>query len=163
MATEYSEESTVKKPLRLWPGVVTVALAWLARFGIPMVLPDLTIFGVLAGLLGAVLVVVWWAFFSRAARIERWGAVVLMIVAMAATPRFLHESVAQGNMGFQFFLYAIPVLSLAFVVWAVATHRLSDGLRRATMVATILLACGAFTLVRSKGITGDGVPELTWR
>jgi outer membrane protein assembly factor BamB len=66
-------------------------------------------------------------------------------------------------MGFQFYLYAIPVLSLAFVGWAVATRRLSNRLRRATMVATILLACGAFTLVRSKGLKGDGMPEFAWR
>ena len=31
------------------------------------------------------------------------------------------------------------------------------------MVATILLACGVFTLVRSKGITGDGAAEFAWR
>jgi len=33
-----------------------------------------------------------------------------------------------------FVIYAIPVLSLAFVVWAMASRRLSDGLRRASMV-----------------------------
>lgn len=32
-----------------------------------------------------------------------------------------------------------------------------DGTRRATMVATVVLACGAWTLVRTEGITGDVV------
>ena len=100
---------------------------------------------------------------ARAPRSERWGAIVLMIVALFATPYILHESVATGNMGFQYFIYAIPVLSLAFVVWAVAGRRLSDGPRRAAMVATILLACFVWTLVRSKGITGDGAAEFAWR
>lgn len=31
------------------------------------------------------------------------------------------------------------------------------------MVATILFACGVWTLVRSKGITGNGAPEFSWR
>jgi len=117
----------------------------------------------MGGLFGGLAVAVWWVLFSRAPRPERWGAVVVVIPTMAATPRILHESVARGNMGFQFFLYAIPVLSLAFVVWAVASRRLADGARHVTMVATILLACGMWTLVRSHGLTGDGMAELAWR
>jgi outer membrane protein assembly factor BamB len=66
-------------------------------------------------------------------------------------------------MGMVFPIYAIPILSLAFVVWAVATQRLSDGLRRATMVATILLACGVWTLLRTNGITGDAASDFAWR
>jgi outer membrane protein assembly factor BamB len=120
-------------------------------------------YGVLGGAAAGPAIVVWWLFFSRAPWSERLGAVVLMAVALFATPRFLHVSVAEGNMGFQFFGFAIPVLSLAFVVWAVAARRLSNRLRRAVMVATILLACGAFTLVRSKGLKGSGMPEFEWR
>ena len=156
-------EPTLQKTLRLWPGVVAVVLQWLGIFVVANVVPEAAVFGVVGGLFGVLAIVVWWALFSRAPRSERWGAIVLMIVALVATPRILHESVATGNMGFQFFIYAIPVLSLAFVVWAAAGRRLSDGPRRAAMVATILLACGVFTLVRSKGITGDGAAEFAWR
>src|SRR5437867_374405 len=35
--------------------------------------------------------------------------------------------------------------------------------RRATMVATIVLACGAWTLVRTEGISGDHVATFAWR
>ena len=143
MANAQTDEPTRQKPLRLWPGVVAVMLQWLVRFGVP--------------------IVVWWAFFSRAPRSERWGAVVLMIVALVATSRIIHESIATAMMGMMFFIYATPVLSLAFVVWAVVSRRLSDGPRRAAMVATILLACGVWTLVRSDGITGDGAAEFAWR
>ena len=62
---------------------------------------------------------------------------------MVATPYILHESVAKGNVGFQFYIYVIPILSLAFVVWALASRKLADGPKRATMVAAILLACGS--------------------
>ncbi|HXV62529.1 MAG TPA: PQQ-binding-like beta-propeller repeat protein [Vicinamibacteria bacterium] len=147
----------------MWPGVVIVILQWLGLFVVPVVLPEAAIYGVIGGMVGgSAAIVVWWLFFSRAPWSERIGAVALMIAAMAAMRLLLHESVAQGNMGFQFLL-VIPLLSLAFVVWAVATRRLSNGLRRTAMVATILLACGSFTLVRSKGLRGNGMPELAWR
>jgi hypothetical protein len=149
--------------LRLWPGVVIVALQWLGWFVIPRIVPEGAMYGVLGGLAAGPLVILWWLFFSRAPWSERWLALVLTIVAMAATPRLLHESVARGNMGFQFFLYAIPVLSLAFVIWAMASRPLANGPRRITMVVTFLLACGAFALVRSKDVTGDGSAEFAWR
>ena len=158
MTIAQTDEPTRQKPLRLWPGVVVVVLQWLVWFGVPTSCPTAAgMIGALGGLVGGLVVIVWWAFFSRAPRFERWGAIVLMIVALVATPRILHESIATGGMGMLFFIYAIPVLSLAFVVWAVASRRLSDGPRRATMVATILLACGVWTLVRTAGITGDGI------
>ncbi len=158
-----SDEPTQRKPLLLWPGVIIVTLQWLVRFGIPIVVPGTVALGVFGGLLGGLAIVVWWAFFSRAPRYERWGAVILMIVAMVVTSRILHESIGTGMRGMMFFVYAIPVLSLAFVVWGVASRRLPDRPRRVMMVATILLACGAWTLVRSDGITGDGGADFAWR
>ena len=91
------------------------------------------------------------------------GAIVLMIVAVAATSRLLHPSIAASGQGVLFFFKTIPVLCLAFVVWAVATRHLADIPRRATMVATILFACLGWTLLRSDGITGDAALELEWR
>ena len=159
---EQASEPT-RQELRLWPGVVVVVVQWLARFGVPLVVPGAVIAGVAGGLFGGLAVVVWWAFFSRAPRSERWGAVVLMVVALVATRPLLHESMAMAGMGVLFFVYAIPVLSLAFVVWAVACRRLPDGPRRAAMVATILLACGVWTLVRTGGITNDADTDFAWR
>ncbi len=153
---------TRKTHIRLWPGVAIVILQWLGLFVVPVVLPEAAIYGVIGGVAGGPAIVVWWLFFSRAPWSERIGAVALMIAALAATPLLLHESVAKGNLGFQFLL-VIPVLSLAFVAWAVGSRRLSNGLRRAAMVATILLACGTATLVRSKGLRGNGFPEFVWR
>ena len=161
MAIVQTDDPTPRKPLRLWPGVVAVVLQWLLRFGLKIVVPGFKVFslGLMGGLLCGLAIVVWWAFFSRASRSERWGAVVLMIAALLATFRLNHES-----MGLLWLLgYAIPVLSLAFVVWAVAGRRLSDGPRRAAMVATILLACGVWTAVRARGMTGDHVVEFAWR
>src|SRR5881296_875180 len=133
MTIAQTDKPTPRKPLRLWPGVVAVVLQWLARFGIKAVVPGFKGFALAAqgGLTGAVAIVVWWAFLSRAAWSERLGA--------------------------------IPILCLAFVAWAVASRRLAGGPRRATMVATVVLACGAWTLVRTEGISGDHVATFAWR
>jgi hypothetical protein len=149
------ESSTPRKPLRLWPGVLAVSLQWLVMFGLPIFVPEQGGTAIIGGVVGALAVVLWWLFFSRAAWSERLGAIILMVVAVAATSRVVHESIANGMMGFMLFLYAAPILSLALVAWAAASRGLSTGRRRASMVAAILLACGTLTLVRTNGISGD--------
>ncbi len=118
---------------------------------------------VLGGVAGALLVVIWWLFFSRAAWVDRLGAIVLMAAAMALTPRILDRSLATGAMGFIFYILAIPVLCLAFVIAVMASRRLSDGPRRVTIAAAILLACAGWGLIRTNGITGEAVSDLAWR
>ena len=146
-------EPTLQKPPRVWPGVLIVFLQWVARYGVPHFVPEALPFGVVSGFAGGLLVVVWWVFVSRAPWSERVGAVVLMVIALAATPRFLDVSMATAGQGMLFYMYAIPFLSLAFVAWAVATRRLTGGARWVSMAATILLACGVWTLLRTGGIT----------
>jgi outer membrane protein assembly factor BamB len=162
MTDVQTNQPTRPKPLRLWPGVVIVVLQWLAWQGVPLVRSDAGMFPAIGVFVGGLAFVVWWAFLSRAPRDERWGAIVLMIVALVATRRILHESMATAGMGVLFFFYAIPALSLAFVIWAVASRRLAGGLRRTAMVATILVACGGWALVRTAGVSSTG-SEFTWR
>jgi outer membrane protein assembly factor BamB len=162
MTIAQTDQPTRRKPLRLWPGVIIVMLQWLIWAVLPVVAPDAGAIGAIGGLVGGLAIVVWWAFFSRAPRIERWGAVVLITAALIATRPLLHESIATGGMGMLFFVYAIPVLSLAFVAWAVACRRLAAGPRRATMLATILLACGVWALLRTSGVSGTG-SQFAWR
>jgi len=161
MTATHAGPATARKPLRLWPGVVAVTLLWLARFGIKEVVPGFQGFAWSAqgGLAGAAAVVAWWLLFSRAAWRERVGALVVMIVSLGAA-----WLVRDASMGlFWLFAYAVPVLCLAFVMWAVATRGLADGPRSATMVATIVLACGVWTLLRAEGISGDHVASFAWR
>ena len=156
-------ENRPQKPLRLWPGVVIVLLQWVARFGLPILNPDLVTYGVMAGIAGAPAILIWWLFFSRAAWADRLGAVAMMVIAMAVTWPFLDVSLATGAMGMIFPLLAIPGLCLAFVVWAVATQHWAPAPRRAAMAAAILLACGVWTLVRTGGFTGSFENDLAWR
>ena len=152
-----------RERLRLWPGVVAVILQWIAWFGVPAVAPDATVYGMIGGLVSAVAVLVWWAFFSRVPHLERWGALVLIVIAVAATPRILHQSIVGGMMGMMFRIYVIPGLTLALVVWAVISRALSVGARRAALAAAILIACGFWALLRTEGITGEGRSQLAWR
>src|SRR5437879_4708743 len=157
-------KTPARKPLRLWPGVAIAILLCLVRFVVPVFVPDATLVGVLAVPVGALAIVLSWVFFSRAPWSERLGAVGLMVAALFATSRIIDKSIAKGAQGFLFPILAIPVVSLALVVWAVATRRLSDGPRRATMVATILLASGVWALVRTGGFTaGSFRNDLHWR
>jgi outer membrane protein assembly factor BamB len=151
------------KPLRLWPGVVIVLLQWLGRFGIPAFFPDFAAYGVLSAFIGALALLVWWLFFSRARWFDRLGAIAVMVAAVAATYPFLDVSISTGAMGFIFPMLAIPGVCLVFVLGAVASTQLPAGLRRPTMVAAIVLACGVWTLVRTGGFTGSFDNDLAWR
>jgi outer membrane protein assembly factor BamB len=152
-----------KKPLRLWPGVVIGMLLLAVRFVIPVAVPEATPFGLLGGVVGGLAVVLWWLFLSRAPWFDRLGAVALMFLALFATSRIVHVSIATGAQGMLLVILAPPILSIAFVLWAVVTRQLSDGPRRATMVATILLASGVWSLVRTGGVSGDYSSDLHWR
>jgi outer membrane protein assembly factor BamB len=163
MTIAQPHEPSLRKPLRLWPGVIAALLLALLWFVVPVVVPEDYFFVVLAGAFAAaVAVVVWWLFFSRAPWSERVGAILLAIVALLATKRIVHPSIAGGMMGMLLPVYAVPVLILALVAGAVAGHRLSSGLRRAMIAGAILLACGVFALIRTDGVMGFG-SELHWR
>src|SRR5580658_3536550 len=105
-------ELNSQKPLRLWPGVVVVAVQWLLRFVLPIFVPEALGIGVIGEFFCALLIVVWWLFFSRAPWSGRLGALALMIVGMLATSRFIDVSIATGMMGLALAMYSIPVLCL---------------------------------------------------
>ena len=158
------EAVTARKPLRLWPGVLVAIIVVLLKAVVPMMFSGMAVYGVIAAVFGGVVIILWWLFFSRAPWIERIVAVALMIVATLVTKLVVHPSLAGGMMGMLVPLFAIPTtLGPAFVAWAVATRNLPDGVRRATMVVTIVLACGFWTLLRSDGLIGDSGAQWAWR
>ncbi|MEZ5400811.1 MAG: PQQ-binding-like beta-propeller repeat protein [Bryobacteraceae bacterium] len=149
--------------LRVWPGVAAVAVQWLALFALPLWNPDATVYGLMGAAVCAVAVLVWWTVFSRAPRWERWTAPPFALGVAAVLPRFLDKSITTGMMGLMFLIYAIPSICLALAVWAVVAGRLGTGARRFGLFAAIAAACGAWAIVRTDGVTGAGVSQLTWR
>ncbi|MFC2151085.1 PQQ-binding-like beta-propeller repeat protein [Bacteroidota bacterium] len=154
-----------QKSLRLWPGVTALILQWLIRFVIPIVIPGDTsvMIGIFGGLVGGLFILVWWAFFSRALLFDRLSAILLMVIALFITSQLIHESIATGGQGMMFPIVSVPILCLAFVIWAIASQNLSISLRRLWMFVTIFIASGSWILLRSDGITGDFHPDLKWR
>jgi outer membrane protein assembly factor BamB len=128
-----------------------------------LLIPDAAAMGVIGGVVCSLAIIVWWLVFSRAAWLDRVGAIVLMIVAILATSRVVHESISNGMMGMMLPIMGIPILSVALVVWAAASRNLSSGLRRASMVVVILLASVPMVVIRTAGIIGGASSELHWR
>ena len=150
--------------LRMRPGIIAASLIVI---GLPigillnLTVPNVAGIGMLTALISALAIVVWWLFFSRARRAERWGAFAVLIVGWLAMRPFLDRSIIGGAMG-ALPILTLPVLAVALVVWATVTQNRSIGLRRVSLVVAILIACGLCTLVKTEGIRG-GFFEFHWR
>ena len=150
--------------LRLWPGVVLASLLLVCRFLLPYFFPDTLLFAIMSGLAGAGLIFLWWTFFSRAPRIDRFLGLGLIVLALALT-RFLvlHPSIAGGMMGLMFWLYSLPILALVFTVAVVASANLPLTNRRLVMAAAVVAVCAGFGMIRTGGMTGDADSEFAFR
>ncbi len=145
-------------------------LTVLARYVVAPIAPDDTSLAAIplgalavgAGMLGAIAIVLWWLFFSRAPWSERLGVVLLIAVAVFGTLQLAHPSIRGGYRGMMLMVYGAPVIALALVAGAVAGAKLARGSRRAIIAASILAACGAFTVIRTDGVFGGGA-DLHWR
>jgi outer membrane protein assembly factor BamB len=149
------------KPLRLWPGVVFAVIAGL---GYALVVARVYVnYGILVGLVGGLLILLWWLLFSRARWYERIGAIVVIAVATYAQKYLVHPSIAGGAMGYMSYFLAIPMLSAALVGWAAVGRRLSPRLQTAAVLGAAVLGCLPWMLLRTGGMSGTGTPDIHWR
>jgi len=158
-----SAQATPRKPLRVWPGVVLVVVQWVAWLVVPYFRPDYILKAMLVTAVCAVAIILWWLIFSRAPWYERIVALVLIVLAVIATKRIVHVSIATASFGYLLFVMSIPVMSLVLVVAAVISRRLTAGPRRAVIAAAIVFGCGFFALLRTAGATGDFKNDFHWR
>ncbi len=158
-----------RKSLRLWPGVVGAVLIAVAWFLVPALVPAAAFYAMLGGMVGVLFVTVWWLFLSRARWYERLGAIVLIVLALFVFYRLIHVSIANGAMGFLFYVLIVPILCLALVAWAISINRLStrhpvsNAMRSGALVLAILFVCAGFTLIRTGGITASFENDIHWR
>ena len=163
MSSAGAPESSPDKPLRIWPGVAGAIILVAGRFVIaPFVLGDGRM-GVLAGMAGAAVILLWWLLFSRAPWLQRIGAVVLIGLAALVTPLFADPSIGGVNRGVMFTWLLPATVPLALVAAAILSRRSSTSVRWATITAAIVLGSGVWLLARTDGIKGEASAQLAWR
>ena len=155
MATIETAIATPRKPVRVWPGVIAVVLQWVGWFVVPAIYPQAAIVAMFSGVIGGLAILVWWLLFSRAPWIDRIAALVLIVLALIATKRVVHESIAGGAMGMLLYVLAIPVFSMGLVLWAVVTRHYSAAKRRLAFVPMLVIGCGVFMVLRTGGLTAE--------
>jgi outer membrane protein assembly factor BamB len=144
----YSLSATSPEPqLRLWPGLLAVSCQWLV-IGIPIIW-DLDAmlqfmgryFGPMIGALG---VLSWWLFASRA----RWSDRLLLPLLCAAIGIAMIFLVDPSFRQKGLVIYGLPAVTTAWVVWLAVGSALSWPVRRVGLVLLFLLCWGACTTGR---------------
>src|SRR4051812_50152504 len=118
-----TSRSVPRTALRLWPGVLLVAVQWLIRFLVPVVAPDAAMVAVIGGIAGGAAVLVWGLFFSRARWAERLGALVGMAGVLFAASYVVPQAVAEGVMGVVLPTLPAPILRPPPVGWGGANPK----------------------------------------
>ncbi len=155
-----------RRPLRLWPGIALAGTVLLARYVAPALfprVPEVAQIGILVSAVGALLLLVWWLLFSRAAWSERLAAVVLLAGVLYATSWIVHPSIGTGAMGMLFYILAIPLVSVAFVAGAVVGRGRPDRTRRFMMAGAVVAACAGLALLRTGGFDSNFDNDFAWR
>jgi len=143
--------------------VAVAGIQLLVMFGGPVVAPDASLpVGMIGGIVGALLIVLWWLLFSRARWFERVGAIALIVVALFATRSVAHVSMVGAGQGFLIYVLPIPYYALALVAWALATRSLQGGARLASMAAAMLLVAAPFAMIRTDGVS-SAAKQFHWR
>ncbi|MGL4551172.1 MAG: PQQ-binding-like beta-propeller repeat protein [Gemmataceae bacterium] len=159
-------EPDLKKPdhtLRLWPGVLIVAMMWAAILlpgrlieMNPMIGFMLAMYAPVSAALG---LCVWYAFFSRRPWAESLGIPAAFLALGAGSVALAHETFR----GFGHMLYGVPTVVSVWVGWLVLTGWLGWSWRRAGLLLGFLIVWGGCTLIRMDGVSGDFSPTLSLR
>ncbi len=163
MIEQLNSPVNAQPPLRLWPAVAILSLQWLMRFLVPPFVPSALPAAVIAALLGGPLLAIWWLFFSRAPKRERLFALVLVPLGLFGAFKLSDPSVATGMQGVMFFVYTMPLISAAFVAWAILSRRFAASNRLATMALAICIGSSVMTLFRSGGFSTALDSDFSWR
>jgi len=131
-----TQETHARKPLRLWPGVTAAVLLVLFRSVLPALAPDagildmdMALIGTLGGLIFSLVILVWWFFFSRVSWTDRLISLVVIAVAMVVTRPLTDISIQNGFMNRMFYFSVPMTISLALVLWAIASRNVSAVVR----------------------------------
>lgn len=158
-------KATTEKPIRLLPAIIIVTIQWIGWLVVPnfiygaMATATMTI----SALLGGLAIIIWWSFFSRTPRLERLIVLAVIALALLIIPQFSHDSIKTGMMGLMFFVFALPGLSLALLLWLMFSKNLTQAKKLLTMTLVIFISCGIWLSVRSGGLSGNAKADFSWR
>lgn len=153
-----------ERRLRLWPGIVAAIIVVLARLVVAPFVPGGGLSGLVVGLAGAVFILLWWLFLSRAPWLDRVGGVLLIVLAALLTRLFAHPSISTGDGGGMLIVLLLPAtVPPLLVAGAFLSRRSSRAGRWAMLAAAIFLGSGVWMLARTDGVKGEANPQLSWR
>src|SRR5207237_102102 len=136
-----------ERRLRLWPGVVLIALQW-PLIRVPGWFAPGTMIQFYSMFMGPMVLTAavagWWLLASRLRWTDRLLVLLFCAAAGAAVAPLCDASVAPMPL----IVFALPVVTTAWVLWLLLTPRLRWSVRRVGLLAVILLAWGYFSLVR---------------
>lgn len=150
-STDASQPNTPS--FRLWPFFVFLVLQWLAVFGTGAVAPATFVhfFGMMLGPgLGLLLLLGWWLAVCGRPWPQRLFVVLLPIALVVLTYMASDVSVFQA-----IYIYGVPYLSAAFVLWLVLARTVATSRPLAVWAALAFLVCAGWPLVRSTGVDGN--------
>lgn len=151
-----------ERKLRLWPGIVIVALQWIA-----IKAPESWYFGndtlrmrvfMFAPIVGPALFLIWWLFFSRARHTDRWLILAACVVIGTIAAFLYHKSMVMGIL-----FIIIPVVMTAWIVWLVLGQWLSRRIRYAGLIVAMIAAWGYFAVLRFDGVDGEFNSATSYR
>jgi len=159
-----SESVTVDspRPLRVWPGLVLLALLAVAKA--PAYLTEefsygMFMFSVFAPLLVGLGILLWWSLASRATGRERWLGPLGVILVGVASYLLLDPSIK--GMGFLFFVMPTGVAAVGLAL--VCLGRALPAMRMSAAILAAALGFMSWDLTRNDGIWGDFRTSLHWR
>src|SRR5262249_6737439 len=148
--------------LRVWPGIVILLVEWLLITVPGWIAPaTMTQFVLMfwGPVLALVALIAWWLFASRLPWVDRWLGILGCGAAAAAAWPFYHASFGLYGV----VIYALPVVTTAWVVWILLTPFLHWPVRRVGLLVVFFLAWGYWALVRFEGITGAMAATFQYR
>ena len=148
--------------LRLWPGVVLVAVFWLVR--VWATTGEFALYKFFVGMLIAPLVVLaglalWWLLASRL----RWCDRLLVVGTFVAVTAVAMVSADASFRGMALVLYALPVVITAWLGWLLLSFRLPWPVRRTGVLLIFIAASVGCSLLRIDGMDGNFVAKFNWR
>jgi outer membrane protein assembly factor BamB len=154
---------SARTPLRLWPGIAIAIAMIVVVFGAPIVSAEGSMYAFIGGAVGALLLILWWLFFSRAPWLERLAAMALVIAGVFGGKYLVDMSIAGAGQGFLVYILGLQPLMLGLVAWAYLTRNAQPATRRAALVAAVLVALVPINLIRTGGIGGSVGMDFHWR